>query len=189
MTPDPRATASSAGAEVVRYAETLRVPLRWWALTTSFDVAVLVAFAVALPLSVAVAAVAGLALLSTVWFLRYGGARVVVTDRTFRAGRARIPLTLLADPRALDGEETWQAAGPGADARAYLLLRPYLRGSVMVQLRDPADPTPYWLVSSRRPVELAAALTASVAGAGVSPQGHGAEWAEPGAGHPARLPD
>jgi hypothetical protein len=161
---DPSARASAEGSPpdrgVVRYAETLRVPLRWWALATSFDVTVLVAFAVALPLWLALLAVAALVLISTTWFLSYGSARVVVTDETFRAGRAQVPVALLADPRALDAEETWQAVGPQADARAYLLLRPYLRTSVMVQLVDPADPAPYWLVSSRRPDELAQAVRA-----------------------------
>jgi hypothetical protein len=130
-------------------------------LTTSFHVTVFVAFAVATPLWVAVASVAALVLLSTAWFVGYGSARVVVTDRTFRAGRAHVPVSLLADPRPLDAEETWQAVGPQADARAYLLLRPYARESVMVQLVDPVDPVPYWLVSSRRPEALAAALSAA----------------------------
>ena len=48
-----------------------------------------------------------------------------------------------------------------ADARAYLLLRPYLSRAVMVPVDDPADPTPYWLVSTRRPDELVAALDAA----------------------------
>jgi hypothetical protein len=30
---------------------------------------------------------------------------------------------------------------------------------VRVEITDPADPAPYWLVSSRRPVELAEALS------------------------------
>ena len=185
MTSEPPPTATPTGPEAVRYAETLRVPLRWWALATTFQVSVFVAFAVALPLLAALAAVAVIALVSTAVFLGYGGARVVVTDRTFRAGRAEVPVGLLAEPRALTAEETWQAAGPGADARAYLVLRPYTRESVLVRLLDPADPAPYWLVSSRRAPQLAAALDAALAsagrratGPGVSPQGHGAEWAE-----------
>ena len=179
---DPLPTASPATQEVVRYAEVLRVPLRWWALTTTFHATVLVAFVVAVPLVVALCAVGALVLLTTVALVGYGRARLEVTDTTFRAGRARIPVALLADPRPLSGQETWHAAGPGADARAYLLLRPYLRESVMVQVVDRADPTPYWLVATRRPPQLAAALQ-SVAGGGpgartgpgVSGQGHGAE--------------
>jgi len=138
-------------------------------------------FVVAVPVPVAVTVVAVLVLLTAAWFVGYGSVRLVVTDRTFRAGRARIPVTWLADPRPLDAEETWQAAGPGADARAWLVLRPYLKSSVMVQVTDPADPVPYWLVSTRRPGQLAAALSAVLAGPdgergrGVSGEGHRAE--------------
>ena len=39
-------------------------------------------------------------------------------------------------------------AGVDADARAYLLLRPYLKRAVRVEIADPADPAPYWLVST-----------------------------------------
>ena len=167
----------------VRYAEVLRVPLRWWALSTTFHATLLVAFVVALPLAVALAAVAVPVGITAVWFLSYGRARLVVTDTEFQAGRARIAVSYLADPRPLTGEEAWRAAGPGADARAYLLLRPYLREAVLVQVVDPADPVPYWLVSSRRPAQLAAALQAvvprpdagPVRGSGVSGKGHRAE--------------
>jgi hypothetical protein len=171
--PDPDFTPSGGRPEVVRYAEVLRVPLRWWALSTMFHVTVFVAFAVATPLPVAVATTAALVVVTTAWFLSYGSARLVVTDHVFRAGRAQIEVRWLADPRPLDGEQTWRAAGPGADARAWLVLRPYLRESVMVQVVDPGDPVPYWLVSTRRPGELAASLGAVVSG--VSGEGHRAE--------------
>ena len=59
-------------------------------------------------------------------------------------------------------------AGPEANARAYLVLRPYLKRAVKVEITDPADPTPYWLVSSRRPEDLAGALSVL---AGRSPRG------------------
>ena len=58
---------------------------------------------------------------------------------------------------------THRLAGRDADARAYLLLRPYLRRAVRIAIDDPADPTPYWLVSTRRPTRLAAALTDATA--------------------------
>jgi hypothetical protein len=45
-----------------------------------------------------------------------------------------------------------------ADARAYLLLRPYLKRGVRVDIVDPDDPTPYWLVSCRRPEDLVSAV-------------------------------
>jgi hypothetical protein len=92
-------------------------------------------------------------------FLAYGGARVVVADGTFRAGRAHIGAEHLGEVETLDAGQTRRIAGQDADARAYLLLRPYLKRAVKVEITDPADPAPYWLVSTRRPEELAQALT------------------------------
>jgi hypothetical protein len=37
-----------------------------------------------------------------------------------------------------------------------------VRGGVRVDVADPDDPTPYWLVSSRHPDKLAEALRAEV---------------------------
>jgi hypothetical protein len=39
-----------------------------------------------------------------------------------------------------------------------LVLRPYIKTAVEITLNDQDDPVPYWLVSSRHPQQLAAAL-------------------------------
>ena len=80
--------------------------------------------------------------------------------KPIRAGRARVEVRFVGEVVALDAEQTRLVAGRDADARAYLLLRPYRSKAVKVALRDPADPTPYWLVSSRRPEKVLAALRA-----------------------------
>jgi hypothetical protein len=144
------------------YLEHLRVPLRWWALATMFWASVLLAFLVATPMPVAFLSVACLVGLNAAVFISYGSAQVSVTGGRFRAGRAEIPVRFLARPEALDTEEARLAAGVEADARAYLLLRPYARRAVRVRVTDPADPTPYWLVSTRHPRTLAAALDAAI---------------------------
>jgi hypothetical protein len=54
-------------------------------------------------------------------------------------------------------EETRRRAGVEADARAHLVLRPYVKTAVEITLNDQDDPVPYWLVSSRRPQQLATA--------------------------------
>lgn len=143
--------------------ETLRVPLRWWAITVMFWASVVVALLVALPAAAAYIASAVIAALVLLVLLTYGGVRVSVVDGVFSAGRARIPVTFLRDPEALDTAQTRAAAGVDADARAFLVLRPYIRTAVRVHLTDPADPTPYWLVSTRHPTALAAELTAAIA--------------------------
>jgi hypothetical protein len=83
---------------------------------------------------------------------------VAVADGRFVAGRARIPVHLLGEAEALDAAAMRQARGPGLDARAYLYLRPWVDPGVRVAVSDPADPAPYWLVSTRRPEQVVAAL-------------------------------
>lgn len=145
----------------VDYDERLHVPLRWWALLTMFLATVLLAFLVATPVWVAFAVTGALTLVVVTVLVGYGAARVSVQGGTFRAGRAQIPVTFLGAAVPLDATASRRLAGVDADARAYLLLRPYVKRSVRVPVQDPADPAPYWLVSTRRPDRLAAALNAA----------------------------
>ncbi len=144
----------------VLYSERLRVPLRWWVqgtlLVASFWLALIVAVPGWAPWGITAAALTGMA----IGFGSYA-ADVIVTERELIAGRARIGLAHLGASEALDAEQTRRVAGVDADARAYLLVRPYLRESVRVPITDPSDPAPYWLLSSRRPHELARALGAA----------------------------
>ncbi|MDT5038717.1 MAG: hypothetical protein QOE03_3902, partial [Micromonosporaceae bacterium] len=56
--------------------------------------------------------------------------------------------------------------GRSAHPYAFVVQRPWINGAVQVHLDDADDPTPYWVVSSRRPAALAAALLAARAAAG-----------------------
>ncbi len=145
----------------VLYDERLRVPLRWWVQAIMFLASVWLAFIVALPAAAAWTATAVLAGAVVALFLGYGSARIRVEGGVLHAGRAHIPVSMLATPTPLDKDTTRLVAGRDANAHAYLLLRPYLKRSVRVEVVDPTDPVPYWLVSTRRPEELAGALAAA----------------------------
>lgn len=86
---------------------------------------------------------------------------VELADGTLRAGRAHVPVAVLGPVEALDADAMRRATGPGLDARAFLCLRGWIAGGVRVALTDPGDPTPYWLISSRHPLELAEAIRAA----------------------------
>ncbi len=83
---------------------------------------------------------------------------VEVDDAVFAAGRASLPRAVIASVTSFTGKDATAQRGTLLDARAWLLLRGWIPGIVKVQLDDPSDPTPYWLVSTRHPDELAAAL-------------------------------
>ena len=143
------------------YDERLGVPLRWWALATMFLASVLIAFLVATPLWLALTGTALLTAVVVVVFVNYGSARVGVAEGMLHAGRAHIEVRHVGEAVALDAEGLRLLAGRDADARAYLLLRPYLSRGVRVDITDPADPAPYWLVGSRHPAQLVAAIEAA----------------------------
>ena len=86
--------------------------------------------------------------------------RVRVDDGQLHVPGARIPLTHVGGVTPLDREATRRVRGPLAEPRAYVALRPWLPQSVRVQVEDPEDDTPYWLVGTRDPQALAAALVA-----------------------------
>lgn len=144
------------------YVEVLRAPAAWWAVSLLLVVAVWWAIFVIGPASVAwMAGGAALALvLTALW--RYGDATVAVDATGLRAGRARLLWRYVGTTVALDAGQTRSALGVEADARAYLLTRPYLSCAVKVVVDDKRDPTPYWLISTRHPTELAARLNAEV---------------------------
>jgi hypothetical protein len=63
--------------------------------------------------------------------------------------------------RAARGADAVHERGVGLHADAWLLIRGWIPDVVRVELDDPQDPTPYWIISSRR----ADALAAAIAGA------------------------
>ena len=90
----------------------------------------------------------------------FASAAIVISVDTdqIRIGRASIEHAFIAGCRALDVEETRRRSGVEADARAHMVLRPYVKTAVEITLDDPDDPVPYWLVSTRNPNRLVAAL-------------------------------
>lgn len=90
--------------------------------------------------------------------LRAASPSIVVTADELQAGPAHVPVALLGPGTSFTGEQARLERGPRLDARAFLVVRGWVGPVVRIPLRDPADPTPYWLVSSRRPDELVAAL-------------------------------
>lgn len=140
------------------YLERLGVPLRWWVQGTMLVASLWLALVVATPGVVAWGVTAVLMALLASLLLSYGSARIVVADGVLHVGRARIAAEHLGSVVALDAEQTRRKAGREADVRAFLVLRPYLKRAVVIEITDTADPAPYWLVSTRHPEALAGAI-------------------------------
>ena len=143
------------------YREHLRVPVSWWLLAIPcvaiFGAEVYAGFGGFIPPlvdAVFTAIVVG-------FLLAWGAATIEVTDGTLRAGGATLPLSQARDVVVLDEKQAALLRGPRADPAAHLMLRPYLKRAVYIALADPGSGVPYWLVATRHPAELAAAIERS----------------------------
>jgi hypothetical protein len=141
------------------YRERLTPPLIWYAVAVVIGAS---SGLVVLPLAgtpgFLVGALVGVGLAAAILVLT--STTVEVTDASLRAGRAAIPVHLLGPATVLGPDEMARLRGREFDPRAYVCQRAWLPAGLRVAVDDPADPTPYWLISSRQPERLAAAIEA-----------------------------
>lgn len=84
--------------------------------------------------------------------------RIEIAHGKLRVGKASIGLEYLGAASAFTGTHAIAERGPQLDARAWTRFRAWIGPVVRVEINDDADPTPYWLFSTRRPEQLVAAL-------------------------------
>jgi hypothetical protein len=143
------------------YREQLRVPASYWLLGL-LCVAIIgstlwAGFSVLVAIAVYVVTGGGCAAALLAW----GGTKIEVTDGRLQAGRAALPLRDAGEVTPLDEAQARALRGARADPAAFMLIRPYLRLAVYVEVNGPVPGAPYWLVATRHPAELAAAIESS----------------------------
>lgn len=85
---------------------------------------------------------------------------VRVDEGVLHVPGARAPLTAFGPGEVLDSAGLRQWRGPRAHPWGFVSLQPWSRSAVLLPVVDPDDDTPYWLVATRRPVDLVVALEA-----------------------------
>lgn len=147
------------------YRERLRVPLAWWllAVPTVLILGATLFAGLAEPWPVLI--MTGFAAGCAAFLIALGLATVEISDGALHAGRTELPLTSVGEVVSLDEKQTRLLRGPRADPAAHLYSRPYLKESVYLAVdatalsRQAAGPAPpYWLIGTRHPAELAAAI-------------------------------
>ena len=152
MTPSP-ATSGTA-----RFDERLSVPL-WWYLP-AVAVAVLlgaevhmgypgvrswIGYAITVPLAVLV-------------LVGLGRIRIRVIDDELQVGTARLALRYVGRVDVVAKRDKQIALGPQLDPAAFLMHRGWVGPVVRIEVTDPDDSTPYWVLSVRDPEAFLRAL-------------------------------
>ena len=143
----------------MRFRERLGIPVWWWlaapALTALLAAEIYLGrpgWATAVPYLILLPAVVG-----GLWWL--GRITITVTATELVVDDARLPLHLVGPVTVLDEQARQELLGPSAEPLAFVIQRPWVPRAVRVDLLDPADPTPYWLISTRHPKRLADLLS------------------------------
>ena len=143
------------------YRERLHVPLAWWLLAVPIVLILGGTLYAGLPWPWPIVIIGGLGAGCAAPLIALGRATVEVDDGALRAGSTALPLTAISEVVALDERQSARLRGPRADTAARFYSRPYLKESVYVAVDRGAqgDPgVPYWLIGTRHPADLAAAI-------------------------------
>jgi hypothetical protein len=140
------------------YRERLLVPVSYWLIAVPVVVtlgaeAYFFVDGIIPPLVIVV-----LYLIVAAFLVNWSSATIEVSGGVLRAGKDSLPLSEADEAIALDDKQAMALGGPRADPAAHILLRPYLKRAVYIGLADLGQGVPYWLVATRHPAELAAAI-------------------------------
>ncbi len=110
------------------------------------------------PLAISLGAVT---LLSVVVLASVLSPMVVVDGERLLTAKMSIPKSAIGNVTEIESEDLRAQLGPKLDARAQLMIRGDVKTAVRVEISDPKDPTPYLIISTRRPKDLVSALRAN----------------------------
>ncbi|MGH3250289.1 MAG: DUF3093 domain-containing protein [Trebonia sp.] len=150
--------ALGAAAPQAQYRERLLVPVSYWLLAVPV---VLVLGAEAYffvdgfipPMVIGI-----LAVIVAAFLINWSSATIEVTGAVLRVGRDTLALSEADEVIPLDERQATAMRGPRLDPAAHILLRPYVKRAVYIGLAASGGGVPYWLVATRHPDELAAAI-------------------------------
>jgi hypothetical protein len=124
-----------------------------------------------LPINPTVGVVVAIVLyLGCVGMLLVASPAIEVSHSDLVAGRARLPLSSVGSLAAFAGDDARLERGQRLDARAWLLIRGWVDPVLRMQVADAGDPAPYWLISTRKPEAIIAAIETARGAARTTPR-------------------
>jgi len=103
----------------------------------------------------------GLILVMSIWAALFFLAPVIqVGSSHLTVARAKIPRNLLGNIEEIAKNQIFSERGPKLDPAAHKVFQGTVKTAIKISLNDPNDPTPYWIISTRKPAQLAEVLRA-----------------------------
>ena len=115
------------------------------------------------PFDFRVGIILGSALVLAIWAALFFLAPVIrVGKTTLSVGRASIPRQMVGKIDEITKDQIFQERGPRLDPAAYKVFQGTVKTAIKIEIKDSNDPTPYWIISTRKPSQLATVLRAKV---------------------------
>ena len=139
------------------FKEVLRPPIWLLAFIYFFLLSLVIAIWAAFDTSAAVAALMA-ATVTLIYAAISMRSSISIDERELRIDRAHIDLKYIGGVDVLNTSQMRLLRTRDADPAAFLAIKFWISTGVRITVLDPRDPTPYWLVTSKRGDEIAALL-------------------------------
>ncbi len=137
--------------------EVLRWP--WWftLLVLGLDLSIVIALWAGLGNNAALAGAISILVLSFI-FYRFTSLTIEIEGDVLRVGGAVIEKKYLGEKEILDRSKMQHYMRIGFNPSAFYAIRFWVKTGVKISIDDARDPTPFWIVSSKRATEIEALL-------------------------------
>ncbi|MDT0190218.1 DUF3093 domain-containing protein [Rothia terrae] len=150
----------STSTSSVLYQERLTPSTGLWVGVLGAGVA---SFLVGAPINIMAGVIAGVIVAVLLGFILYSSSpTITITDDILRVGRAAIEREHVGVAEGFRGEASRVISGPELDGRAFMCFRGWIEPKVRIQITDKADPTPYWIASTRHPERIVEILNENI---------------------------
>jgi hypothetical protein len=96
-------------------------------------------------------------ILVTIWF---GSPVIEVDESGFSVGDSQLPLSAIGGFEVIEASRAFEERGHRLDAAAYVRFQLSVNTLIKLQVVDAQDPTPYWLIATRNPQQIADTIVA-----------------------------
>jgi hypothetical protein len=111
------------------------------------------------PFDIRIGLAIGVVVVLSIWtMLIFRAPKIQVSIEELRVGKVVISRNLIDQPQVITKAEIFMERGPKLDPAAHKVFQGSVKTAIKIPIADPEDPTPYWLISTRNPNELARLL-------------------------------
>lgn len=140
---------------------------KWWAFVFIASLIAMLSVAYGAAISAPVGWIMFFALSALTGIGMITSSPVIEVSDVLAVDQARLPLAFVGQVDVLNSTRTREVRNQRSEALNFVLVKTWAASeSVLVQVTDPDDPHPAWLVSSRHPHQLTAAINARTAAGG-----------------------